>query len=120
MIINKIKNIHLESFNMTREEFDKRLKELKLEFDENKKALLVNFALSHNTIAVGDIVKDHIGCAKVIKNGTHCTYDGYSEMKYNCIELKKDGTTKKNEAMRWVYQSNIKEVNGEPYNYDIH
>lgn len=105
---------------MTREEFDKRLKELRLEFDKNKNALLVNFALSHNTIAVGDIVKDHIGCALVVKVGIHCTFDGYSEMKYNCIELKKDGTAKKKETMRWVYQSRIKEVNGEFYNYGIH
>lgn len=106
---------------MTREEFDNRMKELELEFVKNKKALLVNFALSNNTIAVGDIVKDHIGCAEVVKvNNVQCTYNGYSEMKYNCIELKKDGTPKKKETMRWVYQTNIKEVNGEPYNYDIH
>lgn len=105
---------------MTREEFDNRMKELNLEFDKNKKALLVKLALSNNTIAVGDIVKDHIGCAEVIKVGINYTYDGYSEMKYNCIELKKDGTPKKKETMRWVFQSNIKEVNGEPYNYGIH
>lgn len=105
---------------MKREEFDNRLKELKLEFNKNKKALLVDFALSNNTIAVGNIIKDHIGCAKVIKLDIYCAYDGYSEMKYNCIELKKDGTPKKKETMRWVYQSNIKEVNGEPYNYGTH
>lgn len=106
---------------MTREEFDKRLKELELEFDKNKKALFVNFALSNNTITVGDIVKDHIGCAMVTKIGIYCsTYDGYSAMRYSCIELKKDGTPKKKKTMRWVYQSNIKEVNGEPYNYDTH
>ena len=93
---------------------------MELEFDKNKKALLVNFALSHNTIAVGDIIKDHVGCAEVIKVGIYCTYEGYSEMKYNCIELKKDGTPKKKETKRWVCQSNIKEVNGEPYNYGTH
>ena len=102
---------------MTREEFDNRLKELNLEFDKKKKALLVDFALSHSTIAVGDIVEDHTGCAEVIKLGIYCRHDGYSAMRYHCIELKKDGTPKKNETMRWVYQLNIKKVNGEPYNF---
>lgn len=103
---------------MTKQEFDSRLKELQLEFDKKKKALLIDFALSHNTITIGDIVKDNLGCAEVIKLGIHICYDGYSAMRYNCIELKKDGTPKKKETMRWVYQSNIKEVNGKPYNYE--
>lgn len=116
--MKEIKNLHLKSFNMTREEFDNRLKELELEFNKNKKALLANFAISNNTIAVGDIVKDHIGCAEVVKVSINCIY-GYSEMSYNCIELKKDGTPKKKKTMRWVFQSNIKEVNGESYNYGM-
>lgn len=103
---------------MTKQEFDDRLKELRIEFDKKKKALLVDFALSNNTITEGDIVKDHIGIAEVVKVGIYCTYDGRSAMKYNCVELKKDGTPKKKETMRWVYQTNIKEVNGKPYNYD--
>lgn len=103
---------------MTKQEFDSRLKELQLEFDKKKKALFVDFALSHNTITIGDIVQDHIGCAEVIKLGIHIRYDAYSEMRYYCIELKKDGTPKKKETMRWVYQSNIKEVNRKPYNYE--
>lgn len=104
---------------MKKEEFDNRLKELNLEFDKKKKALFVQFALSNNTITVGDIVKDHTGCAEVIKLSVHCDPNSYSFMKYNCIELTKDYKHKKKEKMRWIYQSNIKEVNGRPYNYNI-
>jgi hypothetical protein len=119
--MNEIKNLHLESLNMTRKEFDNRLKELELEFDKSKKALLVNFALSNNTIAVGDVVRDHIGRGMVEKiQTTMSLLSKYSEMRYWCVELKKDGAPKKNGDSRWVYQSNIKEVNGEPYNYDTH
>lgn len=104
---------------MKKEEFKNRLKELELEFDKKKKELFVQFALSHNTIKVGDIVKDHSGCAEVIKLSVCYDHNGYSMMRYNCIELTKNGKHKKKEPMRWLYQTNIKEVNGKPYNYDI-
>lgn len=104
--------------NMTREEFDNRLNELQLEFDKSKRALFVKFALSNNTIAVGDVVCDHIGRGRVEKlKATMSALSKYSEMCYWCVELKKDGTLKKNGAYRWVYQSNIKEVNHKPYSY---
>lgn len=103
---------------MTREEFDNMLNELQLEFNESKKALLAKFALSNNTIAVGDVVRDHKGCGRVEKlQATMSSLSKYSEMRYWCLELKKDGTPKKNGAFRWVYQSNIKEVNDKPYSY---
>ena len=104
---------------MTREEFDDRLKELQLNFEESKKALSKDFATSNNTIVVGDVVCDHIGCGRVEKlQVTMSGLSKYSEMRYWCVELKKDGTPKKNGAFRWVYQSNIKEVNDKPYSYE--
>lgn len=104
---------------MTREEIDNRLNELQLEFDKSKKALLKQFAISNNTIAVGDVVCDHIGYGRVEKlQVTMSMLSKYSEMRYWCVELKKDGTPKKNGASRWMYQSNIKEVNYKLYNYD--
>jgi hypothetical protein len=104
---------------MTREEFDNRLNELQLNFDKSKQALLSDFAISNNTIAVGDVVCDHIGCGRVEKlQVTMSTLSKYSEMRYWCLELKKDGTPKKSGASRWVYQSNIKEVNYKLYSYD--
>lgn len=104
---------------MTKEEFDNRLNELQHEFDKSKKELLLDFAISNNTIAVGDVVCDHIGCGKVetLQVTMNLPFK-YSEMRYWCVELKKDGTPKKNGASRWVYQSNIKEVNDKPYSYE--
>jgi hypothetical protein len=104
---------------MTREELDNKLKELQLQFNESKKALLKDFAISNNTIAVGDVVCDHIGCGRVEKLQVAMSgLSKYSEMRYWCVELKKDGTPKKSGAYRWVFQSNIKEVNYKLYSYD--
>lgn len=102
---------------MTKEEFNKRLKELKAEFDQKRNALSIEYAVRNNVIAIGDTIRDHISKGVVLKVQVTQSYD-YPEMKYLCQILKKDGTPRKDGEQRWMFQSNVKELNGEPYSYD--
>ena len=106
---------------MTREEFDKRKTAINVEYERMKQDLYVKFAFENSTVEVDDIVEDHIGCGRVLKmKATFASFDKYPSLIYECIEVKKDGTPKKKDAFRQVYQVNVKKVNGKPVNYEKH
>lgn len=101
---------------MTREEFDKRKTAINVEYEKMKQDLYEKFAYENSTVMVDDIVEDHIGCGRVLRmKTTFAGFDSYPSLIYVCREVKKDGTPKKNETYREIYQVNVKKVNGKEY-----
>lgn len=87
-------------------EYNDRLKQLKEEFEKNKKNLIQECALSNNPYNIGDIITDQLGTIQInaILFTTHydkptCVYIG--------TELKKDLTPKKGSPKRQSWQINI-------------
>lgn len=104
---------------MTKEDFDVRMSEITQEFDEKREKLWIEFAKSNNIVQVGDVVRDHTGLIKV--EGAQVflpSFSNYPCMRYVGTVLKKDGTLKKRERRRSVFQSNMVEINGKPYKYE--
>ena len=98
---------------MTQEEFKNKMNEINAAYEMEKRKLYSEFAHSNSTIMVDDIVEDHIGCGRVLKmKTTFAAFDKYPSLIYVCLEVKKDGTPKKKETYREVYQVNVKKVNG--------
>lgn len=93
---------------MNIEEYNTKLKEIGVEYQNKKRELAILFAKSNNPYKAGDVVTDHIGSVLVETIGVDggfnssrpcCTYTG--------LVLKKDGTPTKKGEKRTVYQSNI-------------
>ena len=98
---------------MTREEFNKRKTAINVEYEKMKQDLYEKFAYENSTVEVDDIVEDHIGCGRVLRmKTTFAGFDSYPSLVYICLEVKKDGTPKKKETYREIYQVNVKKVNG--------
>lgn len=92
---------------MTLEEYNQALKQLEYNHQVSKSKLMRMFVDANNPYKPGDKVTDHIGTI-IIENMGY--YWGFTKpcAYYEGIELKKDGTPKKRESRRTVYQSNIK------------
>jgi hypothetical protein len=106
---------------MTREDFKTRLADINAKYEQEKKRLYSQYAHENSTVEVDDIVEDHIGCGRVLKmKTTFAAVDEYPSLVYVCMEVKKDGTPKKKETFREIYQINVKKVNGKPVKYEGH
>ena len=92
----------------TLEDFNQRLKELELEFEEKKKALIVEYCKTNAIFKVGDVVTDHIGSILVEKVQAAYSFNKPVTV-YRGRVLKKDGTPTKREEKRTVWSSNIPE-----------
>ena len=104
---------------MTQEEFNTRLAEINTKYEQEKRYLYSQYAHENSTVVVDDIVEDHIGYGRVLKmKTTFAAFDKYPSLIYECIEVKKDGTPKKKDTFRQVYQVNVKKVNGKPVKYE--
>lgn len=102
-----------------KQEFDNMLNLIEKRYDEAKKQLYIDYAIANNPCEIGDIIEDHIGKGKIIRQRVVQNYfDRYASMLYECIELDNNCKHKKKEIVRQIYQSNIKEINGKPYKYD--
>jgi len=90
-----------------RENYEKGIAQIEREANARKIELIRLYASENNTFKVGDVVKDHIGSIIIEK----ITYT-ISSKKIPCcvyygLELKKDGTPRKNKSKRSVYQGNV-------------
>jgi hypothetical protein len=91
---------------MTLEEYKGLI--IQINKEANLKRLQVGrkFAISNNTISIGDKITDHIGSIIVQKITVYhseipqCVYDG--------VEINKNGKENKKGKTRAVYESNIK------------
>lgn len=90
---------------MTIEQYNEKIKFLNTVFENAKKEVGRDFAISNNTIKIGDIIKDHNGTIKVevirvyLSNPPQCVYNG--------VELNKDNTPNKKGTKRDIFQINI-------------
>ena len=106
---------------MNKEEYLKEEKALKEEFEKKKKQLASEFAYSNNPVKIGDIITDHYKTIRVLK--FLWGYDFVSRMPcmfYRGIRLTKKGEPAKREADdSRVSQTDIREINGKPYKYEL-
>ena len=106
---------------MNKEEFLKAEKVLKEEFEAKKKQLAREFAYSNNVVKIGDIITDHYKTIRVEK--FLCGYDFVSRMPcmfYRGTRLNKKGEPVKREADdNRISQTDIREINGKPYKYEL-
>lgn len=105
---------------MKKEEYDKHDFAIKEESKMKKELLNHRFVNDNNPIRIGDIIRDHIGCGKVVGIGyTFPFHDKYPYATYKCTEYTLKGLPKKNNAERTIHQCNIISINGKEYKYRI-
>lgn len=106
---------------MNKEEFLKAEKALKEEFEEKRKQLAREFAYSNNDVKIGDIINDHYKTIRVEKLlWGHNFGTPFSCMFYRGTRLTKNGQPAKREAEdNRVAQTDIREINGKPYKYEV-
>lgn len=100
---------------MTKLEYDEAFNQLRTELLVKERELMKRYALSNNTVKIGDIVADSIGSVRVNKILFYKGIMGaYPSCVYEGNELKKDGTIKMSRGrdpkpeIRGVYQGNVK------------
>ena len=106
---------------MNKEEFIKAEKALKEDFEEKRKQLAREFAISNNPVKIGDVISDHCRTIRVLKL-LWCYNLGYPFpcMVYRGVRLTKKGEPSKREADdNRVVQKNNREINGKPYKYEV-
>jgi hypothetical protein len=93
---------------MTAEELQAALKEAEQKYELERIGLFKKFCEAKNPYKIGDVFTDHIGSIRIQK--FRYSISNYpvenSCMIYEGIELKKDGTPKKNNPIRRAWQSN--------------
>lgn len=106
---------------MNIDEYIKAEKDLKEEFEGKKKQLLKEFAFSNNPVKIGDVIKDHYKTIRVEKLLWGYNFGTpFSCMFYRGTRLNKKGEPVKREADdNRVAQTDIKEINGKPYKYEL-
>jgi hypothetical protein len=94
---------------MDKQEFDKKVKSLRTKFESDKKELALAYAKENNPYKIGDTITDHAGSLIIERIDYSLTFGNgeYPCCVYSGTELKKDGTPKKNQEGRGVYQSNL-------------
>jgi hypothetical protein len=91
-----------------KENYEKQIAEIEKEAAERKTALVILYASENNPYKIGDVVSDHSGSIIIEK----ITATVYWTTKFPCcsywgLELKKDGTLRKDKSKRSVHQLNI-------------
>jgi hypothetical protein len=106
---------------MNKEEYLKAEKAIKEEFEGKRKQLAREFASSNNPVKIGDIITDHYKTIRVEKLlWGHNFGTPFSCMFYRGTRLTKNGQPAKREAEdNRVAQTDIREINGRPYKYEL-
>ena len=94
---------------MQYQEYEDRLRELKLEFEQKKTKLVKEYVDANNPYKIGDKVTDHVCSIRIEKIKYHISLYGTPCAVYYGPELKKDGTPKKNGNKTYIYQTNLKQ-----------
>jgi hypothetical protein len=106
---------------MNKEEFLKAEKTLKEELEIKKKQLLREFAYSNNPVKIGDIITDHYKTIRVEK----FLWGRYFGTPFSCMFYRGTRLTKKGEPAKRdtddnsMSQTDIREINGKPYKYEL-
>lgn len=98
---------------MTEKEYQDAFKELMLKYENAKKELDKEFALSHNPVKIGDWVGDNCNYIRVEKMKISLRWtDIFPCLTYYGKTCKKDGTPRVHPKPEKVHQSNLLFVNG--------
>lgn len=92
---------------MTLEKYKEKIKEIELKAKTEKEKLMKEYAISNNTVVIGEVIEDHIGRIKVEKISFVLSHDGSPHCVYFGIEFTKAGTLSKRENKRWIHQTNL-------------
>lgn len=90
---------------MSKEKLGNLLKDLEVEYEKQKKAIIVGYCMDNNTVKVGDVFTDHIGSILVDKIQASFGY-GEPCCVYHGVELTKKLEPNKRGKRRSAYQSN--------------
>ncbi len=93
---------------MTEQEYTERLARLEKEHQRAKSKLVREYALINNPYKVGDVLEDHYHTIKVEAMIPQYSSNGFGEMLYVGVDLKKDLTPKKTQTGKHMYQENVK------------
>jgi hypothetical protein len=92
---------------MKYEDYLKQKEELTLEFEGKKLDLMIKFVKENNPYKIGDKITDHIGTILIEKIGMGISLSNIPCATYTGVELKKDGTPKKQRNIRHVWLCNV-------------
>lgn len=92
---------------MNEREYRDKLKELSLEHSAKIKELTREFALSNNTVEIGDVIEDSRGAIKVTSIEVGRTLNSLPCCVYKGTVLTKKGVPSKRGTVRAVYQDNV-------------
>ena len=90
---------------MLKTELQAKIKNIYEETRKKEKLVIREYCLANNKYKEGDIFQDHMGKIIIEKIDYYYSPDNPCCI-YLGIELKKDGTPKKNNPKRWAYQCN--------------
>jgi len=93
---------------MTYEEYQAAVKALEKEFDAKKFALAKEYAMSNNTVNIGDIINDHSTCIIVDEIGVLGRFSGKPQCVYHGHRLTKKLVRFKTGERDTIFQSNLK------------
>lgn len=104
---------------MTKKEYKEQLCALEADYKKKKRELDLTFAKRNNPVRIGDKVGSSYNYISVEKMVLFRPLGYHPCVKYFGTELKKDGTPKKSGAKSHITQTNVTEINGEPYKYEV-
>jgi hypothetical protein len=93
---------------MIKEEYILKLKKLEEKFNNEKKELYKEYALSNNPYKVGDIIEDHYHVIKIEKIEVHKFLEAFPSCVYKGEVLTKKLIPAKVQKDVYMYQSGIK------------
>jgi hypothetical protein len=92
---------------MTEADYKIEMAKIETERRQKREEVMKKFAFENNTVKSGDKFTDHIGTIVVEQiKATLPSLSEFPSCMYFGIELKKDGTPKKDGSKRWTYQTN--------------
>ena len=94
---------------MSQQEYQDKLKQLYEDYNKLVYKLQREYAFANSEVKIGDIVVDHQQRLIVDAIAVYVGLSQIPQCTYMGMELKKDGTPKRNGKISKMYQSNLKE-----------
>ena len=104
---------------MTKKEYKEQLCAIEADYEEKKRELELTFAKRNNLVRIGDKVRSNYNYILVEKMLLFSPLGCLPSLNYFGTELKKDGTPKKRGTKSSITQTNVIEINGKPYKYEV-
>jgi hypothetical protein len=96
---------------MTKEEYKKELEKLDIEYASKRKKLHNYFAITNNSVNIGDIITDGETTIIVDKIKIIMSASGFPTCQYKGVKLTKAGNVSKNRKRGYVTQARMRSLN---------